>query len=505
MPESVTEQKKKGVAGKIAAVLFASFFLFNAIDSPIPGISYGELILAVAAALTFFDGAGSRLRLYSVHRDMLLFALICLTVTLATASFQPVFSISQFAVRTARWIFYIGCAAILGGRIDQKQLRALFFVIGVAASFFLIIQVVIYRTTGLTVTFQIGGQTLGGTAENIYTNGIRTGSIFRFSSFFSEPAHFSYYVILALTFTLIYRETLNLDMVTFGGIVIMLVALICCSSTYAILLTGVLVFAFFVLFLRYQKISRRSVMWATGSIFRFSSFFSEPAHFSYYVILALTFTLIYRETLNLDMVTFGGIVIMLVALICCSSTYAILLTGVLVFAFFVLFLRYQKISRRSVMWAVALLLAGIILLFVFRNSSLGNYLISKLVSVGNTSRTSFVWNQSHLFSTLQRCVGVGIGNEENYYSYMANTQMGYMNSFSMAFFYCGFTGVVLILLFYVKSWISFRSPARVLLVLFAAMSLYSTAFFSTVMVLYTVAIASGECEPVWCSRERSEA
>ena len=416
MPESVTEQKKKGVAGKIAAVLFASFFLFNAIDSPIHGISYGELILAVAAALTFFDGAGSRLRLYSVHRDMLLFALICLTVTLATASFQPVFSISQFAVRTARWIFYIGCAAILGGRIDQKQLRALFFVIGVAASFFLIIQVVIYRTTGLTVTFQIGGQTLGGTAENIYTNGIRT-----------------------------------------------------------------------------------------GSIFRFSSFFSEPAHFSCYVILALTFTLIYRATLNLDMATFGGIVIMLVALICCSSTYAILLTGVLVFAFFVLFLRYQKISRRSVMWAVALLLAGIILLFVFRNSSLGNYLISKLVSVGNTSRTSFVWNQSHLFSTLQRCVGVGIGNEENYYSYMANTQMGYMNSFSMAFFYCGFTGVVLILLFYVKSWISFRSPARVLLVLFAAMSLYSTAFFSTVMVLYTVAIASGECEPVWCSRERSEA
>ena len=415
MPGFVTEQGSSRTAEKLAVILFAVFFPLNAIDSPIPGVSCGELILAAATVLSFFYGTGSSLKIHSIHKNMLFLALICLILTLIFAPFQPAFSVEYFIIRVVRWFFYIGCATVLGRRLDQKYLRKVIFTVAIIASLFLIFQVAVYSVTGRALTLHIGKQTLGGTTENIYTNGRLTARVFRFASFFSEPAHFSYYVILAISLILLYSETLDIG------------------------------------------------FWA-----------------------------------------YAGIATMLLALICCTSTYAILLASVLIFAFIVLFLKYHGISRRSAIGAVILLLLGLVLLIIFRESTLGSYLIKKVSSIGNTSRTSFIWRQSELFPSLQKWIGVGIGNEETYYRYMSNAEMGYMNSFSIVFFYCGFTGVVLISLFFIKSWWESRGPARVLLILFAAMSLYSTAFFSTIMVLYTVIIASGDDMKVWCSCEGSE-
>lgn len=412
MPGSVTSQRKDGLVAKSVSILFSLFFLLNAIDSPIPGISIGELVLAMAAVLSFLNGAGWILKISSVHRDMLALALMCLIVTLTTFCFQPVFSVKDFAVRSVRWFFYIGCAIVLGERVNPKQLRSTLFVVAVAASIFLIVQVLVYRLLGEIITLQIGKQILGCTVENIYLSGKLAGRIVRFSSFFSEPAHFSYYVILAVA-----------------------VELLCCESA---------------------RFSPRTLV---------------------------------------------GVGIVFFALICCTSTYAILLTVILMLSFLLLFYKYHGMSRQVIIWTVVLLSIGIVLVLIFAKSIFGDYLFKKISSIGDTSRTSFIWEQDGLFLTLQRCFGVGIGNEKKYYSYETNGDLEYVNSISLIFLYCGFVGLIMMLLFFIKAWIESCNQARVIILLFAAASLYSTAFFSTVMVLYTVAIAAGERMPVWCGSE----
>lgn len=412
---AVTTQEKGGTAGRIAAMLFSVFFFFNAIDSPVPGVSYGELILALSAAVTFFDSRGFILQAHHIHKEILIFALVCLLISLMMAPFQPVFSMTDFAVRAIRWFFYIGCAMILGKRVNPQQLCRSFFALAVLASIFLILQVVVYQLTGRAITVQIGSKTLGGTFENIYRDGNLTGKIFRFSSFFQEPAHFSYYAVLSLSLAVLYRESLVMKKRTMLGIGVILLALVCSSSTYAILLTAML--------------------------------------------------------------------------------YA---------SFVVLFIKYQGRSRSNMLGAVLLLLTGVIFLFIFHFSALWSYLLHKIASIGSTERTRFIWTESRLFPSLQKWFGVGIGNEERYYHYKTGTEIGYMNSFSLVFLYAGFAGLTLMMSFFVKSWVCFHGPSRVLLVLFAAISLYSTAFVSTTMVLYTVVIAAGEVLPVWCKGEGCE-
>lgn len=412
---AVTTQEKGGTAGRIAAMLFSVFFLFNAIDSPVPGVSYGELILALSAAVTFCDSRGFILQAHRIHKEILVVALACLLISLIMAPFQPVFSMTDFAVRVIRWFFYIFCAMILGKRVNPQQLRRSFFAVAVLASIFLILQVLVYQLTGRPITLQIGSQTLGGTFENIYRDGSLTEKIFRFSSFFQEPAHFSYYAVLSLSLAVLYRESLVMKKQTLLGIGIILLALVCSSSTYAIFLTAIL--------------------------------------------------------------------------------YA---------SFIVLFIKYQSPNRSNLLGAVLLLLTGVIFLSVFHSSALWSYLRHKIASIGSTERTRFIWAERRLFSSLQKWFGVGIGNEERYYRYKTGTEIGYMNSFSLVFLYAGIVGLALMMAFFVKSWVCFHGPSRVLLVLFAANSLYSTAFVSTTMVLYTVVIAAGEVLPVWCKGEGCE-
>lgn len=398
-----------------AAILFAVFFLFNSIMSPIPGVTVGELLLAAAALLTFFGGAGTSLKIHDIHRDMLLLALSCIVLTFVTAAFQPVFSAGAFAIRAIRWCFYILCAGILGKRLDRKAIGRAIFFIAVVSSIFLIFQVAVYRLTGRIIKLQVGAQTLGCSIENTYSAGKLTGRIVRFSAFFSEPARFSYYAVLALTIALFDREN-------------------------------------------------------TGMSFW----------------------------------TAVGIAVILIALILCTSTYAILLCALLLGMYLVLLMQYRGVTRRAIVCFMVLFIAGIALLYLFRNSILGGYFVRKLTAVGSTSRTSFIWQEEGLFSTLQNVLGVGVGNEETYYAYLRNDTLGYMNSISLMFLYSGIFGVALMVLFYVKAWAGLSNYSRVVLLLLAAMSLFSTAFVSPMMVLYTVVIAAGDSITSWCDNKERE-
>ena len=342
-------------------------------------------------------------------------ALVCILLTLAAAAFQPVFSVSAFVVRAARWSFYILCAGILGQRLDRKAVGRAIFFIAVVSSIFLIFQVAVHRLTGKIIMLQIGGQTLGCSIENTYTAGKLTGRIARFSAFFSEPARFSYYVVLALAIALFDRETVGMTMGTAAEIGVMLLALILCTSTYAVLLCAVL--------------------------------------FMMYLVLLM---------------------------------------------------EYRGVTRRSIVFFVVLCIAGAAVLYLFRNSILGGYFVRKLTLVGSTSRTSFIWQQEGLFSTLQKVLGVGVGNEETYYAYRCNDALGYVNSISLMFLYSGYLGVALVILFFMKAWVSLCNHSRVILLLFAVMSLFSTAFVSPMMVLYTVVIAAGDSISSWCDGKERE-
>ena len=130
--------------------------------------------------------------------------------------------------------------------------------------------------------------------------------------------------------------------------------------------------------------------------------------------------------------------------------------------------------------------------------------VRKLTLVGSTSRTSFIWQQEGLFSTLQKVLGVGVGNEETYYAYRCNDALGYVNSISLMFLYSGYLGVALVILFFMKAWVSLCNHSRVILLLFAVMSLFSTAFVSPMMVLYTVVIAAGDSISSWCDGKERE-
>lgn len=398
-----------------ATILFAVFFLFNSIMSPIPGVTFGELILAVATLITFFCGAGASLEIHNIHRDMLLLALACIVLTFVTAVFQPVFSANAFAIRAIRWSFYILCAGILGKRLDQNAIGRAIFFIAVASSIFLIFQATVYRLTGRIIELQVGAQTLGCSIENTYSAGKLTGRIVRFSAFFSEPARFSYYVVLALAIALFDRKTTGMS---FGRAV--------------------------------------------------------------------------------------GIGVILIALVLCTSTYAILLCAILLMLYLALMMQYRGVTRRAIVCFMALFIAGAAALYLFRNSILSGYFVRKLTTVGSTSRTSFIWQEEGLFSVLQNVLGVGVGNEETYYAYLRNDTLGYMNSISLMFLYSGTFGVVLMVLFYVKAWAGLRNHSRVVLLLLAAMSLFSTAFVSPMMTLYTVVIAAGDSVSSWCDDKERE-
>ena len=194
----------------------------------------------------------------------------------------------------------------------------------------------------------------------------------------------------------------------------------------------------------------------------------------------------------------------LIALVLCTSTYAILLCAILLMLYLALMMQYRGVTRRAIVCFMALFIAGAAALYLFRNSILSGYFVRKLTTVGSTSRTSFIWQEEGLFSVLQNVLGVGVGNEETYYAYLRNDTLGYMNSISLMFLYSGTFGVVLMVLFYVKAWAGLRNHSRVVLLLLAAMSLFSTAFVSPMMTLYTVVIAAGDSVSSWCDDKERE-
>lgn len=238
---------------ELVALCIALFSLAQSVLSPIPGIFWGELFLLSATAFDLIFDPPGILKIHKIHLCQIFLFLSYLTITLATACFQPAFSLYAFVIRTVRWAAYILCGAVLGTRVDFQKLRKYMLAIAVLAASFLIFQVLVHRLTGQLLRISIGGKMLGCSLESRYVNGVYQGKVYRFSSFFSEPAHFSYYTSLALVLLLFYRSNMRFRWQELLCAGIMILAMVLSTSTYGLALLGVIGLIFGYTYLRQSR------------------------------------------------------------------------------------------------------------------------------------------------------------------------------------------------------------------------------------------------------------
>ena len=233
-------------------------------------------------------------------------------------------------------------------------------------------------------------------------------------------------------------------------------------------------------------------------IWRFSSFFSEPAHFSYYCNLGLALLVFYRDSLKFKMVELACVSIMVLAVFLCSSTYGISLLAVQLGWFF---WKYAQYRGKNPVVVLALFLFVLVGLRLFSRTSLADYLLYKFHTISQRERFQFAWQFLHNQNWTDRLLGVGIGNEEFYFRYHANHSNVYLNSVSLTYLYCGWLGIALVVLFFFLQLFDEPSGNPLLMVMFLVISLFSTAFYSPTMILFTVLFAGSVETPMWCGRK----
>lgn len=396
---------------KIISMLFALSFLVHALDSPIPGINYGEILLLITSGIIIIKHFKTPLRFHAVNKGMIGFYLAFVCLTLLCVIFQTVFSLEQFAIRAARWGVYVFTAALLGQYLSFKYLKKALIILATLSSIFLIIQVISFKVFGTIISIPTSGDVIGVSIEGKYINGVRVKSIYRFSSIFSEPAHFSYYGILALSILLFYRENLSFKVGELAEVAVIVSALIASSSTYAI------------------------------------------------ALLAITFVL-----------------------------------------FVMRFVESVGVSNKTLNWMFLGIICLIVICIVFKNTELGEYLWRKLSTVGTASRTRFAWHEAESFSPFQKVFGLGVGNEEYYFEKVLGKKLGYMNSVSLSFLYCGGMGVCMLLLLYARLIGTTDKCGRILMWLFITITIFSTALVSMTMTIYTTVVALGSKEKSWVNQ-----
>ena len=238
---------------QLIALLVASYYLVQTIPSPIPGVSWGEAILVTATVLALIWHPFRVIRIHALHVCFLVLYVCFITITLATACFQSVFSIYDFVIRAIRWAVYILCGMILAERVDFTTLRKIFITLAVLVAFFLIVQVLVYQLTGRAIWFRLGGRVLGCSVEGRFRNGVQYARLYRFSSVFSEPAHFAYYVTVGLVLLLFYRPNNRSGIGEAVAGIIMSMAMVLSTSTYGLALLAIVLAVYLFLFLCHTR------------------------------------------------------------------------------------------------------------------------------------------------------------------------------------------------------------------------------------------------------------
>lgn len=380
---------------RIGALFFALFYALHKIDSPIPGVEIGELLLAASMIALLLTKGRCRIRLYGIYGYLfILFYLYCI-LTLVDAVTHRYVDMTGIAVRTIRWAFYIFSTCVVAQLISRKYLYRYVVMVALLSAAVLILQVTVYALVKYPIYFSLFGEQVGYSTEYFLTGG-SANRLYRFSAFFSEPAHFAYFESLALVMLLFFNDQPNKRQLLAAGFIV-------CSMLLS------------------------------------------------------------------------------------TSTYAFALLAVVAMCF--LFKRFRRgTSIRINILMAAILIVVIVCLYLFlQNTSLAFYAATKFQNIGSSSRTTFIWNSGINFSTFDILFGCGVGNEEYYLLKQYGVQIGYMNSLSLAFLYGGVTGIAMTAVYLLSALVRLNEKGRVPFLILIAMSAFSTAFFSTAMVLFTVA------------------
>lgn len=225
----------------------------------------------------------------------------------------------------------------------------------------------------------------------------------------------------------------------------------------------------------------------TTVINRPSSFFSEPAHLTFFSILALIFLLDDKRKEKKTKAELAECGLISAALILSTSTYAYFLMILLAGWYAVL---YFRISRKHIIILSTVLI--VFLIAVTQLDVIANrdilYFLTKVSHIGSTSRTTFFAPYTELLDGFHHWIGVGVGNEEYYMAFMHGKQLGYVNSVSITYLYCGVLGICIWGIFWICFFRFIGREQWLIGCVFLIMAICSTDFYGKFAVLYLLFI-----------------
>lgn len=228
----------------------------------------------------------------------------------------------------------------------------------------------------------------------------------------------------------------------------------------------------------------RQIAIAEKHVFRAYSVFLEPAHFSYFVLVGLMVMLFIDKKISYMIAAYYSL-----ALFFCSSSSAIVLTFVIwmFYAYYLFFyVKHMEIGLKSVFLLIVLIVS---FYFVIQLPEV-QYGIDKILTNKNTlvvsSRTGKYKEYLSLMSEPQKLIGIGMGNEENFFKVEYGIGSLYMNTIGYLITNVGYIGLtifgIVILLCLIKTPMKYK----IFVLVFIVTNYFSGMLFSSNMIFFMV-------------------
>ena len=219
-----------------------------------------------------------------------------------------------------------------------------------------------------------------------------------------------------------------------------------------------------------------------------SAFFSEPAHLTFFSVLGLIFILEEIPEKRNHIKEEAAAVLISIALLVSTSTYAYFLL-IIVWMYFLIF-KWKKSAGSIVLFLVFLIILLYMIFWIdWGSSSDVLYLIKKITSIGQTSRTAYFSKYSGMLPGIHQWIGVGVGNEEYYLLSKFGYVLGYVNSVAITYLYTGYAGFILWIGFWAAMFCSIEKKQWLPGWIAVVLALCSTDFYGKFSVLYFVVIS----------------
>lgn len=227
------------------------------------------------------------------------------------------------------------------------------------------------------------------------------------------------------------------------------------------------------------------ISWYKQFYYRPQSFFTEPAHFSQYVLIGLTYCL-YRKELLGEKNRIHTAIFLSIGLVLSTSSIGIIMCAFVWGMYFINYFK-NKMTLKKLRLFYVLLFLLLILLPILWNIAIVNTAVLRVFQA--TARTT---DSFSLFSNLnnqQRILGLGLGNEDYYIGFMET--MPFMNSFTIVLLSVGYLGFILYSLFFLILLIRKKGMFRVFVLILLILSGVSEIFFAYIGILYLLCIYYG--------------